>query len=86
MTLASIGSLVYLILTKLALLVFALINYLAFPPVTGTNDSNDTAAIGKADSENTSVNLAETKVALLSFVVDKVFGNNTVEISESMLS
>jgi hypothetical protein len=65
MTLASIGSLVYLILAELALLVFVLINCLAFPPVTGAKDSNDTAAISKTDGEYAPVNLAETKVAFL---------------------
>ena len=78
MTLASIGSLVYLI--------FALINCLSFPPVAGTKDSNDTAAIGKADSENTPVNFAETQVAFLGFAVGQVFGNDTVRISEGILS
>jgi hypothetical protein len=59
MTLASIGSLVYLILAKLALLVFVLIDYLSFPPVAGAKDSNDTGAIGEADRKNSSVDLTE---------------------------
>ncbi len=78
MTLASIGSLVYLI--------FALINCLSFSPVAGTKNSNDTAAIGKADSENTPVHFAETQVAFLGFAVGQVFGNDTVRISEGILS
>lgn len=78
MTLASIGSLVHLIL--------ALINRLSFPPVAGTKDSNDTATIGKADGENTPVNLAETQIAFLSLAVGQVFGNDAVRISEGILS
>ena len=71
------GSLLYLI--------FALINRLSFPPVAGAKDSNDTAPIGKADGENAPVNLTKAKVALLSFAVGQVFGNNTAGIGECIL-
>ena len=77
MTLASIGSLVYLI--------FALINCLALSPVTGAKYANNTAAIGKSDSENTTLDLAETKIAFFSFTVSEVFGYDTAGVGEGIL-
>ncbi len=78
MTLASNGSLVYLI--------FVFINSLAFPPVTGAEDTNHTSAIGKADSQNSALDLAETEIALLVLTVSKVFRDDTMRVGESVLS
>src|SRR5487761_2658342 len=76
-TLASIGSLVYLILV--------FINSLSFTPVASSKNSNHPTAIGKSHSEYAAVSLAKTKVELLSFAVGKVFGNNTLGIGKSEL-
>ena len=78
MTLASNGSSVYLI--------FVLINSLAFPPVTGTEDTNHTSAIGNADSQNATLDLTETEIALLVLTVSKVFRDHTMRVGESVLS
>lgn len=78
MTLASIGSSVYLI--------FALINSLAFPPVAGAEDTNHASAIGKPDSQNAALDLAETEISLLALAVSQVFRNDTMRVSEGVLS
>ena len=77
MTLASIGSLVYFI--------FAFINCLAFPPVTGAKYANDTAAIGKADGENAPLDIAETEIAFFASVVTEIFGYDTAGVSKCSL-
>lgn len=78
MTLASNGSSVYLI--------FVLINSLAFPPVTGAEDTNHASAIGKAGSRNAAFDLAETEIALLALAVSEVFRDDTMRVGESVLS
>lgn len=78
MTLASMGSSVYLI--------FVLINSLAFPPVTGAEDTNHASAIGKADGQNAAFDLAETEMALLALTVSEVFRDDTMRVGESVLS
>jgi hypothetical protein len=66
-------------------LIFALINYLALSPVPGAKYANDTAPIGKPDSENAALYIAETKIAFFSFTVSEVFGYNTAGVNESVL-
>ncbi|MDD5329011.1 MAG: hypothetical protein PHX38_03335 [Sulfuricella sp.] len=77
MTLASMASSVYLI--------FALINRLAFPPVPGAKYANYTAAIGKADGDNPTFDLADTEIAFFHFAVSEVFGDDTAGVGEGVL-
>ena len=77
MTLASMGSSVYLI--------FPLINHLSLSPIAGSKDANRTATIGKSDGENTAFDLSETEVAFFCFAVSEVFRHDTPGIGEGIL-
>lgn len=77
MTLASMGSSVYLI--------FVLINCLSLSPVTSAKYANHTTAIGKADGENASIGLAETEIAFFRFAVREIFGYDPAVIRKSIL-
>lgn len=63
-------------------LIFALINCLAFPPITGANDTDDPTALSKTDGENAAPDLAETEIPCLVFTVRKVLGDYAVRVGE----
>ena len=65
--------------------IFALINCLAFPPVTGAKDAYDTAAIGKADGEDAALDHTETEISLLIFAVCEVLGDHAVWVGKCIL-
>jgi hypothetical protein len=67
-------------------LIFALINCLAFPPITGAKDTNYTATIRKTNGENTAFNLAETEETFFALAMSKVFGYHAVGVGKCILS
>src|SRR5665647_813226 len=66
-------------------LIFVLINCLAFPPVTGAKNANDTAAIGEANGNDTLFDLTKTKMAWFVFAVRDIFGDDPVRIGKCIL-
>lgn len=66
-------------------LVFAPINMLAFAPSACPDNSDQTAALRKSNSQDTLPCLSETVIPFLTMTVGQVFRNNAIRISEDNL-
>ena len=66
-------------------LILALIDLLAFTPVTRTEDANDLAAISEANSKDSFSNRAEAVVPLLARTMGEVFSDHAASIRKGNL-
>ena len=65
--------------------IFVRIDLSSLAPVAGTENSYGASTVGKSDGEDTATNSAETVVTLFCLTLGKVFSDNTMWISKSVL-
>ena len=63
-------------------LVFAVIDRLASAPISGADDANHVAPISKTDSENSTLNLAETVKPLFGLAVTEISRDDAMRIGK----
>ena len=66
-------------------LIFAVINHLAFPPITRTKYSDQFIPERKTDRENPATYLAKAVIPLFLITVSYVFSDNTPRVPKSVL-